>query len=169
MQTLLPLLLTSLLSCGPRYEGLAGTETVLLGRAQASPDEADCELRWSAKGTAIHPLPRACDGCTYAFDVQLTFDEDASTVLDGCEDAAVDRTVGYAVGKPYEDDFTWLYIRADNTAVWQPWPSTVSFDGETFSYTEGYEDHLYTGDAGYYPEYDGLYFTSLTEFVAGVE
>lgn len=163
------LALLALAACGPGFDGLTGTEVLLLGLEQEQPEEPDCELRWTATGSAIRPLPRSCEGCEHAFEVELLFDEAASTVLEGCEAAAVDRSMGYAVGEPYEDGFTWLYIRAEGSPLWQPWPSTVDFSETRFSYTEGYEDYLYTGDAGLYPEYAGLYFTSWTEFAAELD
>lgn len=164
---LLPVL--AIAGCGPGFDSLEGTETLLLGLQQQDPGEADCELHWTATGTSVRPLPRSCEGCEHAFDVELVFDEAASTVLEGCEAAAVDRSMGYAVGEPYDDGFTWLYIRAEGSGTWQPWPATVDFSKSRFAYTEGYEDYSYAGDMGYYPEYAGMYFTSWTEFSAELD
>lgn len=155
------MILLVLLSCGPGDEGPATkavfqdlpeigdwstwTGTYVYTVQGAGADEPGCELHFDFVGQATENL---CEDCEYAFDLDFTYDADASVNTWRCVDPS-DADFSWTLG--YDADFygypmgaIWYYH--EYGAYW-----TQSFysqlDGDTLSF--GYEVET----SAYYYEY----------------
>lgn len=132
------------------YEGL---EIISIGFNElAGTGNLQTELVWTVVGTAI-PAPTECGAdCVFAFDLNLTYDEAASTDPNG---EGIDMNYSYALGVNSYGENTLFYGSED---LWSEWlvdgyvtpdlagtehRASINFDGTNFDYNDGFIDFYY--------------------------
>lgn len=116
--------------------------------AEAGLGVAVVELIWNVTGTP-EAAPESCVGCAFAFELQLVFDEEASTDL---ENQGYDMAFSYALGSSEYGENTLFYGYNDSWGIWivdgreqiddegTAHLESVYFSGSEFTYTDGVID-----------------------------
>jgi len=111
-----------------------GPHVYIYGEDQPSVGTYQCELVWMGEGTTSSAT---CDDCAFVYDVQFTYDADASTDDGSCTEWATDWQATLA----YTDDAdgagpALLREEAGEFLVW----GAAEFDGTTLTYSSGEVD-----------------------------
>lgn len=130
-------------------ESFEGTEYYQFARnSMTGLGVAVIDLIWTTSGVP-EPAPEICVDCVFAFDVQFTFDQEASTDLDN---QGYDMNFSYALGSSEYGENTLFYGYNGSWGVWiadervqvddegTEHLEEVSLSGSEFSYTDGLID-----------------------------
>lgn len=128
-----------------------GWETYELGFG-AGAGFRSCSLYWAAVGAPI----TSCDGCAFAFEVELTLDSSVSTDDGSCAELSGDASYAYGYVHDYCGYGPHLMVQYGSQFYAL---APASFDGTTFSYERGVRDYPYDY-GGLYP---GYYVTDFTQ------
>ena len=144
----------------------SGQETRWVAYAEDRPGDYTCILIWTAEGRPNNPMSVECEGCAFAFEVELTFQADESELSSACTVYAGNLVQTYAFSPDY-------YGAGEGALLYQYWDSyyargAATFDDGVFTYGGGYLDYYYEG-GGYYPQYAETWFTNYRFGSAAVE
>ncbi|MEL6341735.1 MAG: hypothetical protein AAFV53_01285 [Myxococcota bacterium] len=109
--------------------GWQGTEALEIGlsRASTTVESNLCTLVWVAVGARS---TTTCAECEFVYDVDFTFDEDASSGVDGCPNSGEDYSFTYGFNRDFEGD---AYLFYEYNGGFFP-ATAVDYDGTTMTY-----------------------------------
>lgn len=127
----------------------------------ADPDARTCDLVWSSSGG---PSESLCPECIWAFDLALTYDEDASISGEGCLEEGDDPNLEWTLG------LSLTYAGEEVRLIWYEVPDTgwyplfyADWDYPNLVFDGGYYEY------GYPPRDAEMYYTSYWSAEAVVQ